>query len=222
MRLSSHLALAWCGLALAPLLMLLSTSPSAAQPAASREAPTLSGLLERFAAMPGLTARFREEKQIALLAVPVRSEGVIHFAPPGRLLRKVTGPTPSVALLEGEQLTFASAGDRQVVQLGESPVLAGFVDSFRHVLAGDQRALERTYRVSYSTEGARWKLVLRPRNAALRRFMERMVLEGEGFAVEKMTLHEVSGDRTTTELHDVNPRRRFSRAEAQRIFRVPD
>lgn len=206
------------------LLALLSVAPPAFAPAeasAQESAPSLDALLQRFAAMPGMSARFREEKRIALLAVPVRSEGVLYFTPPGKLMRKVTSPTESYALLEGDRLTFASEGERQVVELGESPVLAGFVESFRYVLAGDRAALERTYRVDYEREGAEWTLTLKPRNQQLARFLREMVLTGEGFAVKTMKMVEVSGDTTTTEIFDVNPRRRFSEAETRRLFRVP-
>lgn len=206
------------------LLTLLSfAAPPAFAPSASAQdsAPSLDALLQRFAAMPGMSARFREEKRIALLAVPVRSEGVIYFTPPGKLMRTVTSPSPSYALLEGGRLTFAADGERQVVELGESPVLAGFVESFRYVLAGDRAALERTYRVDYERDGAEWSLTLKPRNEALARFLQEMVLKGEGFAVKTMKMVEVSGDTTTTELFDVNPRRSFSDAETRRLFRVP-
>lgn len=100
-------------------------------------------------------------------------------------------------------------------------MLAGFVESFRYVLAGDREALERTYRVDYEREGAEWTLTLKPRNSALGRFLREMVLQGEGFAVKTMKMVEVSGDTTTTELFDVNPRRTFSAAETRRFFRVP-
>jgi len=206
------------------LLALLSVvAPPAFAPTAEAQqsAPSLDALLDRFGEMPGMSARFREEKRIALLSVPVRSEGVLYFTPPGKLMRKVTSPTPSYALLDGGRLTFSSQGERQVVELGESPVLAGFVEIFRYVLAGDRAALERTYRVDYDTDGAEWTLTLKPRNEALGRFLDRMVLKGEGFAVQTMTMVEVSGDTTLTELFDVNPRRRFSAAEQRRLFRVP-
>lgn len=205
------------------LLALLSVAapPSTAPAAAQQSAPSLQALLDRFGEMPGMSAEFREEKRIALLAVPVRSQGVLYFAPPGKLMRQVTSPSPSYALLEGGTLTFASQGERQVLQVNENPVVAGFVQIFRFVLAGDRSALERTYHVDYETDGARWTLTLKPKNEALGRFLDRMVLEGEGYAVERMTMTEVSGDTTVTEFSNVNPRRRFTPTEQRRLFRVP-
>ena len=71
--------------------------------------PTAEDLLAGFRSMPGLTARFVEEKRLALLTRPVRTEGTVAFAPPGVLVRRVTSPTESVALIRDGQLTLASA-----------------------------------------------------------------------------------------------------------------
>ncbi len=46
---------------------------------------TLDQLLARFAGMSGLSAKFREEKRMALLAAPLVNEGILYFAPKGRL-----------------------------------------------------------------------------------------------------------------------------------------
>ena len=81
------LSLALCCVTLAG----ASPTSSQAQPAA----PTLERLLAGFASMTGMSARFVEEKQIALLARPIRSEGVLYFTAPGRLMRLVTSPTVS-------------------------------------------------------------------------------------------------------------------------------
>ena len=84
------LSLALCCVTLAG----ASPTSSQAQPAA----PTLERLLAGFASMTGMSARFVEEKQIALLARPIRSEGVLYFTAPGRLMRRVTSPTVAAAL----------------------------------------------------------------------------------------------------------------------------
>jgi len=57
----------------------------AAPPAADARGDELAALLARFAKAPGIYARFREEKHLAMLQVPLVNEGTIHFTPPGRL-----------------------------------------------------------------------------------------------------------------------------------------
>lgn len=181
---------------------------------------TLESLLRAFSSMPGLSAKFTEEKRMAMLAVPLTTEGEILFAPPDRLLRRVTSPTRSTALLVGGHLTLDAGGRRQEMDLSQSTVVEGFVDTFRHVLAGDQAALEETYRVSFEASVDSWRLTLRPRTRALSRFLRDMVLEGDGASIHTMTMNEANGDIGVTTFSDVNARRRFSDAEKARLFRI--
>jgi outer membrane lipoprotein-sorting protein len=181
---------------------------------------TLERLLRAFSSMPGLSAKFTEEKRMAMLAVPLTTEGEILFAPPDRLLRKVTSPTRSTALLVGDHLPLDAGGRRQEMDLSQNAVVEGFVDTFRHVLAGDQAALERTYRVSFEATDGGWRLTLRPRTRALRRFLRDMVLEGDGSSLRTMTMNEANGDISVTTFSDVNAHRRFSDAETTRLFRL--
>ncbi len=194
--------------------------PSAAS---AQDAPDLDALLARFAAAPGMEARFREEKRIALLAVPTRSSGRIHFAAPDRMLRRTEQPEESVALIAEGQLRMRDAGGQvQVLDIASNPVLRGFVDSFRAVLAGDRASLERFYEPSLSAgeEEGTWELRLRPRQPALRRFLREIRMVGEGVTIRSMLMTEVSGDTTRTEFFDVDTSRRYSAAERRRIFRI--
>lgn len=191
----------------------------------AQAAPELDGLLSRFAALPGLEARFTEEKTMDLLAVPVRSEGRIWFASdPDRLIRRVTSPDPSAALIEGGTLRMRAGERVEEIDIAGNPVLRGFVDSFRAVLAGDRAALERFYEAELSARGDAggdaWELRLRPRTPQLQRFLRGITMRGRGVVIEEMVMVEVNGDRTRTVFSDVDTDRVFGGAEAGRIFRI--
>lgn len=206
------------GIAAGLLLGLAAVAPAQA-PA---QATTLESLLREFAALPGLEARFREEKRIALLALPVRSEGRIWFAHPDRLMRRVETPDPSAALIADGQLRMRSGERTEELRIDTHPVLRGFVESFRAVLAGDQATLERFYTARLTPgEGGAWTLRLLPRDEALRGFVREIHMRGHGVVMEEMRMVEVSGDETRTEFYEVSTTRRFSPAEAGRIFRIP-
>ncbi len=207
-----------CVVSLAALAV--TASVAAAQDDASPR--TLEALLGRFAAAPGFEASFVEEKRIALLAVPVRNEGHLYFAPPGRLLRRVERPDPSVALIANGSLRMRQGDHVEELSIDDNPVLRGFIDSFRAVLAGDREALARFYESDYTpdAEGGGWQLVLHPRGGALARFLREIRIRGRGVTVTEMRMTEVNGDETHTTFSDVNTARRFSPAEIRRIFRV--
>jgi len=191
----------------------------AAAAPASAQAPTLDSLLRRFSALPGLEARFVEEKRIALLAVPVRSEGRIYFSH-DRLMRRVERPERSAALIADGELTMRSGERVERLSITDNPVLRGFVESFRAVLSGDREVLERYYRARLHATDDGWELELTPRSHELARFLRVIRMRGRGVTIREMRMIEVSGDETRTEFSDVDTARRFTDAEARRIFRI--
>lgn len=208
----------------------LLAGPAAAQePVAAPVAstPALEQLLARFAAMSGLSARFREEKRMALLAAPLVSEGTLYFAPKGRLARHITAPAPATVLIDEGSLRFADAGGTETMSLTQNPVVRLFVDSFVKIFAGDRVALERMYTMELAAlpaaaDGvARWSLRLRPRVAPMTQIIERLELVGHDVALESMRVVEVGGDETLTTFSEVDTQRRFTVEELSALFRLP-
>jgi len=103
-----------------PIFRLLAMSSAlllSIDPAAASDAIDLEALVRGFAAMPGLSARFREEKHISLLQVPLVSEGVLYFAPPDRIARHVERPAPSTLLVRDDELVMGTVGERHTLDL---------------------------------------------------------------------------------------------------------
>jgi len=224
----SSLALLGClaapVVAAAPVLQAPAAAQEVAAATSAAALPTLEGLLRRFSAMPGLSARFREEKHMALLAAPLINEGTIHFSPPGRLVRHTTAPMRSSVLIDGERLLFGDARGTEVIRLRESPAIALFVASFVKIFAGDQAALTSMYSMSIAARpdlGAEgWGLTLRPLIAPMDKIVARIEIAGDGVVVREMRVVELSGDETVTTFFEVNTARSFSPEEAAALFQV--
>lgn len=208
----------WCASLLA--VAALATGPAAAP--GDAQAPDLASLLATFAAMPGMEAGFVEDKHMALLAAPLRSEGRLYYAPPGHLARHTTKPAPSVLLVEPDAVRFGDERGTETVDLAAKPVVRLFVESFVEILRGDRAALERLYAMSFQAlpdaRAGAWSLVLRPRISPMDKVFDRMELRGVGLAVHEMVMFERDGDRTDTRFTDVDPARRFSPEERARLF----
>lgn len=190
-------------------------------------APTLEAILGRFAAMTGLSAKFREEKRMALLAMPLVNEGTLYFAPKARLARHITSPAPATVLIDAGSLRYADAGGSETLTLDQNPVLRLFVDSFVKIFAGDREALQRMYTLEFTAlpagaDGApRWSLRLRPRVAPMTQIIERVEIEGRDVVLETMRVVEVGGDETVTTFTQVDTQRRFTAEEQAALFRLP-
>ena len=187
-------------------------------PRAARAQDTLDQLLERFGRIEALECRFHEENRIALLSMPIVSDGTIHYVRPGRLARRVSTPSPQVILIEGSSLRMSEGGHDESIDLASQPVVRSFVDSIVQLLAGDRAALERSYVISMDGAPGGWRVTMRPRASPLSELLTSVVFEGSGTSLARMVMTEVSGDVTTTTFSDVDAARRYSPAEVSRLF----
>jgi hypothetical protein len=192
-------------------------------PAASAEPETLTleVLLHHMASTRGVVAEFREEKTLALLAEPLASRGTLYFQPPDRFVRTTREPATTRLSLVGSRMRFEDATGTTQLDLADDPVARQFADNLMALWQGDRARLEKLYRLDFHAEGARWELVLAPRNAPLDRFIERIRLSGDGRTMREMELLEVDGDRTLTLFEKSDVDHVFGPEEAQRVFGVP-
>jgi len=186
---------------------------------------TLDSLLSRFRASPGLFARYREEKRIALLVEPLVSEGTVHYSPPRRIARHAHTPSPSSVVFDGKTLRFGDAAGQQQIDVRAAPVAQAFIESFVGVLAGDGAQLERAFVVELRAgdathPGEKWELSLIPRAPALLAILSEVRFAGDGTIVSQLRVREASGDEGVTTFFDVDPAHRYSVAEEARVFRV--
>jgi outer membrane lipoprotein-sorting protein len=203
-------------------------SPETALGAAPR-IERLDELLALFRKSTGWSARFVEEKHIALLKAPLTSEGMLYYLPTDRLARHVEKPKPSRLLLEGDRVTVADAGGSRTLDLSRSPALAALVQSFVQVLRGDRQALDAHYDVAFRAPAAdgkgetdgRWSVVLKPRSEKLAKMVQSIEVSGVGERLEGLVVVEASGDRSVTRFSDVRTNRRFTEEERKRLFCAP-
>ncbi len=173
------------------------------------------------AGAPGVVARFREQKQLALLSEPLESRGTLYFVPPNRLSRETSEPSKTRLVIDGDRFFFLDAAGSQAMDLSASPIAREYVSNFIVLFNGDLDALRRRYEPRFSAGASGWKLELVPRARRLREFIERVTLEGSGRALDRMELVEAGGDRTTTWFEAVRSDRAFSDEELARIFSEP-
>jgi outer membrane lipoprotein-sorting protein len=181
---------------------------------------SLDALLAKLAKVEGLSARFREEKRLSLVAVPLVSEGTIHYQKPRKLARHTLKPSPSSVLLSGDVVRFSDATRSETIGLDAQPALRMLIDTFVAVLAGDKAALARFSEVSLEDRGAAgWRIKLVPKDPKLLRIVRTLGFEGKGGELSAMELVDGHGDLTRTTFSDVRFGR-LSEAEARRAFRA--
>ncbi len=178
----------------------------------------LDALLAGMASTRGVSARFVEQREVALLVAPLESRGALYFVPPDRMARFTIEPAPASLLVEGERLRFREGGETPEVDLSSSPMARAFVDNFMAVFAGDRARLEKLYRAELSGTPEAWELALAPKSPMLARYLEAVLLRGDASGLREMEVRDTDGDRTHTTLESVDPDRAFTPDELARIF----
>jgi outer membrane lipoprotein-sorting protein len=214
----------WPSMALAaPAAKAAPAKPAAT--AAAKAPADIDALLAGLAKAPGLYARFREEKHIALLQAPLVSEGSIYFAPPSRFARHTEKPIKSAMIIDGDQLQFGNADGQERMNLGTNPVARLFADAFVMLLSGNRAGLEKIFKMQLTpkTGGAagEWKLVLTPRGAPMDKQIKELELRGRGVSLNELDVREANGDWTRTSFTDVDLNRRYTAADQAKVFKLP-
>lgn len=200
-------------------------APTAVEDASSAETQSdgIDALMARLGAMPGVYARFTEEKTIGLLAKPLVNHGTLYYMPPGKLLRTVDTPYRSQVLLLDDAIWLREGGGSERIDLGTQPAARSFVGSFRSLLAGDREALAEHFELSLHKNEAdeTWTLELRPRTKGMARIVTKMRISGRGEVVTRLVIEEASGDVSDTRFFEVDSRRQYPADEAERLFKPP-
>jgi hypothetical protein len=195
---------------------------------ASPEPQTATQLFSKLATLVGLEATFVEVKKLALLKVPLQSEGTLYYMKPGYLLRDVSKPKASRVLITPDKLELKDDQNSKQIDLRARPDVKLFVESFTKVLAGDEAALAQGFDIRFAARPAApsnpaedvWKLTLTPKSSPLDKLVTKLVLSGKGFAVERIDVFETKGDSSSTTLRVTTVGRTFTALEKQTLFGI--
>ena len=137
--------------------------------------------MARLAAAPARRASFVEEKTLAALTTPLRSEGHLSFRKPDHLEKITNAPQFESLVVDGNRLIVDTGGEApRVVELGGQPAIRALIDTIRGALSGDLAALRRSYDVTGTGTPADWHITLLPHDPALVALVKQVQLAGGG------------------------------------------
>jgi hypothetical protein len=117
--------------------------------------------------------------------------------------------------LEEEGMLYFDPPDR-LARHAERPIPGSVM------VRGDLEALRARYDAEWApTPDSGWRLRLVPRSRLLRRFVEAIVVEGNGARVLGMQRFEAGGDKTLSRFRDVEIGVSFSPEEERTLFGAP-
>jgi outer membrane lipoprotein-sorting protein len=198
---------------------LAACTATAALADAAPEVPSdVATVMRHFAASRGVEAAFREEKTLPLLAEPLVSEGVLYYAPPGRLARFTTAPESASLLVDGDRLRIEDGLGVEEIDLASHAGARQFVDQLLVLFRGDSEALLRDYAVSLAADAGGWSLLLAPKSRVMRALIEEIALSGRGRVLDEMVVRGSQGEVTRTTYSRIDADRPFSADELASLF----
>lgn len=145
-------------------------------------------------------ATFAEKKYVAILDKPVESSGELFYSAPDRLEKRTLKPRPESMVLDQGILLIERGRQKHRLQLQEYPELAAFVDSIRGTLAGDRKALERSFRLSLDGTLDNWTLQLVPLSEKMQSVIKIIRIAGARDAVRSIETIQADGDRSVMQI----------------------
>lgn len=141
-------------------------------------------------------ADFVETKTIAMLEKPLVSSGQLFYVAPDKLEKRTLKPRPESMIIEGNTLVIERGRQNMTLQVDSAPELAGFVNSMRGTLAGDRKALERSFALSLEGPPQRWLLTLKPRDQRMAAAVTSIRIAGALDDVRSVEILQADGDRS--------------------------
>jgi hypothetical protein len=153
--------------------------------------------MRRLAEVPERRATFQEEKTIAALTQPLRSNGRLVYRRPSYLEKITYPPHPESLVVDGERLVVIMGDEPpRSIDLESYPEVGVLVDAVRGTLAGDLPGLRRNYAVRMDGTLANWRLILTPTDQRVARLLREVTIEGAGDDARTVQIVQANGDRS--------------------------
>ena len=162
----------------------------------------LDELMRKMAAVQERRSTFQEEKTIAALTQPLRSNGRLVYRRPSHLEKITYPPHFEAIVVEGGRLVI-TMGDEppRSIDLDSYPEIGVLVDAVRGTLAGDLASLRRNYTVRMDGTLADWRLFLAPTDPKAQRFLREVTIAGAGDEARTVQFVQANGDRSVMTVH---------------------
>lgn len=154
----------------------------------------LDQLMQALAMTKNGHASFIEKKNIAMLDKPVESSGELFYTAPDRLEKRTLKPKPESMVLDKDKLIVEQRGKKHVLSLQSYPEIGAFIDSIRGTLAGDRKALEKSYQLSISGTEESWKLKLLPIQDKMKKVVTSILIIGSNNLLHTIEIRQADGD----------------------------
>jgi hypothetical protein len=160
----------------------------------------LAQLAQRSQAIQSLEGTFAQQKTIAVLPVPLSSNGRFSFEQAKEVVWETLVPVQSRLTLTPNGISFADGnsdvkGEQKIPAQAQQAGAEIIAKIFMGVIAGELDSLQEYFTLSATGTTAEWQIQLVPRSANLSAYIATIELRGGEFT-EHLDIAEANGDKT--------------------------
>ena len=160
----------------------------------------LKELLHLFSQTKHSAVDFSEEKYASFLDEPIKSSGYMEFIAPNTLHKVILKPEIISQKINANELEIISTNETYIVDLDEHPEFSIILKAIINVLAGDQTALKKDFKIIFKQKEAGWTLLLSPHDSYISGHIESIKMVGNKNMISKITVTEPNNDQSITYL----------------------
>ena len=180
-----------------------------------------AGWRDLFATLAGhgaVASTFTERRWFSVRKEPVVLRGELRHSPERGLSLRYTEPEEQLMIIDVQGILLRNAAGRS--RALKSDPRAPQVDALLlPVLRFDLAALERTFEIRGTRDGARWRLDFTPRTPELARALGQLAVWGEGATVRQLEFSRGPKQRVEVAIETTQTGVTFSADELKRFFR---
>ena len=160
----------------------------------------LKELLHLFSQKKQSTVDFSEEKYASFLDEPIKSSGYMEFIAPNKLHKVILKPEKISQKISANELEVINASETHIINLDDHPEFSIILRAIINVLAGDQAALKKDFKIIFHYKKSDWTLFLSPHDSYISDYVESIKIEGNKNKISIITVTEPNNDQSITYL----------------------
>ena len=144
--------------------------------------------------------KFIQEKYLQVVDASLQSSGEFDFERGKSIRWEIQEPIRSELTMTPDGISGGTSDETLLrLEASANPAVAALGEIFFAVLTSDWASLQNRVELSGNIEGENWHAILHPKDESTRLVFTRLELFGSQL-LQKIVLHENSGDRTTIRL----------------------
>jgi hypothetical protein len=133
---------------------------------------------------------FIEHRGNALLSEPLVLTGSVVLSTDGELSKIITGPVHESVVITPDRIRLERDGHAREMPIGRQKGAREFYLGLRALLGGDLDTVTELFEITVTRGGDDgWRIELVPRKQRMKKFVERMIVSGEGSTI--MRIHTI-------------------------------